>query len=87
MVFDTQRAGDAIVHLGMLDGALEAGDVVAARVDAERRMGAARNHTGTHLLHRALRDVLGEQAKQAGSYVGPDGLRFDFPASGATPPA
>ncbi|MEO8511842.1 MAG: alanine--tRNA ligase, partial [Chloroflexota bacterium] len=84
-VLDTQRAGDAIVHLGVLDGALDVGDAVAAHVDPERRMGAARNHTGTHLLHRALRDVLGEQAKQAGSYVGPDGLRFDFPASGATP--
>jgi alanyl-tRNA synthetase len=85
VVLDTQRVADAIVHLGVLEGQMETGDVVTARVDAERRMGAARNHTGTHLLHRALRDVLGEQAKQAGSYVGPDGLRFDFPAAAATP--
>jgi alanyl-tRNA synthetase len=84
-VTDTQRSGDAIVHLGELDGSLAVGDAVRAEVDAERRWGAARNHTGTHLLHRALRDVLGEQAKQAGSWVGPEGLRFDFPAQSATP--
>jgi alanyl-tRNA synthetase len=84
-VEDTQRVGEAITHIGRLDGELRAGDLVEARVDEERRWGAARNHTGTHLLHRALRDVLGEQAKQAGSYVAPEGLRFDFPADGPTP--
>jgi alanyl-tRNA synthetase len=84
-VTDTQRTGDAIVHLGRLEGSLEVGDAVRAEVDEGRRWGAARNHTGTHLLHRALRDVLGEQAKQAGSWVGPEGLRFDFPAQAATP--
>ncbi|MGH2427747.1 MAG: alanine--tRNA ligase, partial [Candidatus Limnocylindria bacterium] len=85
VVADTQRTGDAIVHVGMLEGELREGDLVEARVDEARRWGAARNHTGTHLLHRALRDVLGEQAKQAGSYVAPEGLRFDFPADRATP--
>jgi alanyl-tRNA synthetase len=85
VVEDTQRAGDAIVHIGKLEGALSTGDAVNARVDEERRWGAARNHTATHLLHRALRDVLGEQAKQAGSWVGPDGLRFDYPANAAAP--
>jgi alanyl-tRNA synthetase len=85
VVSDTQRAGDAIVHVGRLEGELEIGEPVEARVDETRRWGAARNHTATHLLHRALRDVLGEQAKQAGSWVGTDGLRFDFPASSATP--
>ena len=84
-VDDTQRAGDAIVHLGRLEGTVETGDSVRAEVDEGRRWGAARNHTGTHLLHRALRDVIGEGAKQAGSWVGPDALRFDFPATSATP--
>ncbi len=84
-VDDTQRSGDAIAHLGELSGSLAVGDVVRGEVDAARRWGAARNHTGTHLLHRALRDVLGEQAKQAGSWVGPEALRFDFPAQKATP--
>ena len=84
-VDDTQRAGDAVVHLGRLEGTLAVGDALRGEVDDARRWAAARNHTGTHLLHRALRDVLGEQAKQAGSWVGPDGLRFDFPAISATP--
>jgi alanyl-tRNA synthetase len=84
-VRDTQKSGGAIVHIGRLEGSMAVGDAVAAHVDEERRWGAARNHTGTHLLHRALRDVLGEQAKQAGSWVGPDALRFDFPAQSATP--
>jgi alanyl-tRNA synthetase len=85
VVEDTQRVGEAIVHVGRLEGQMSVGDLVTARVDEERRWAAARNHTATHLLHRALRDVLGEQAKQAGSWVGPDGLRFDFPASAPTP--
>jgi alanyl-tRNA synthetase len=84
IVTDTQRDGETIVHLGRLEGEMSAGAVVSARVDEERRWAAARNHTATHLLHRALRDVLGEQAKQAGSWVGPEGLRFDFPASAAS---
>jgi alanyl-tRNA synthetase len=83
-VTDTQRDGDAIVHLGLLEGALEVGERVRAEVDRERRLAAARNHTATHLLHRALRNVLGEQAKQAGSWVGPEGLRFDFPSDAPT---
>src|SRR4029077_11862928 len=61
-----------------LDGELAAGDRVHARGDASRRRPTMANHTGTHLLQRALRNHLGEHVKQAGSAVRPDGLRFDF---------
>ena len=77
-VVGTQQAG-LIVHRGTLRGRLAVGDSVIASVDAERRAHAMRNHTGTHLLHRALRNVVGERARQAGSLVTPNGLRFDFP--------
>src|SRR6185503_20550670 len=79
-VEDTQRpVGGLIVHRGTLRGRLKVGETVEAAVDPERRAATMRNHTGTHLLHRALRNVVGEGAKQAGSLVTPDYLRFDFP--------
>jgi alanyl-tRNA synthetase len=79
-VSDTQKpVGGLIVHRGTLHGRLRVGESVDAVVDAERRADTMRNHTATHLLHRALRNVVGERARQAGSLVTPDYLRFDFP--------
>ena len=78
-VTDTQRHGDAVVHIGVVTGgALSTGAVVEARVDAKARRATARNHSATHLLHAALRAVLGEHVRQKGSLVAPDRLRFDF---------
>ncbi|HYY46495.1 MAG TPA: alanine--tRNA ligase [Candidatus Angelobacter sp.] len=78
-VLDVQPQGDAIRHrVAVVPERLKAGDRVHLAVDAPRRQAVARHHSATHLLHRALREVLGEQAAQAGSSVQPDYATFDF---------
>jgi len=79
MVTDTQNAGGHhLHHIQVTDGVLSVGDTVELAVDAERRRSIMRNHSATHLLHAALRQVLGDHVRQAGSLVAPDRLRFDF---------
>jgi len=78
-VADTQKSGKANVHFGTAPkGKLVKGDKVSAKVDGERRAAIVLNHSATHLMHAALRQVLGEHVQQKGSLVAPDRLRFDF---------
>ena len=78
-VDDTKKQGNVCVHLGRVtSGTLQTGQQVSAQVNGSTRINTVRNHSATHLLHAALREVLGEHVTQQGSLVAPDRLRFDF---------
>jgi alanyl-tRNA synthetase len=77
-VVDTKKQGGAVLHIVDEDCELRSGDTVEAIVDVDRRLATQRHHTVTHLLHWALREVIGKESNQRGSFVSPDYLRFDF---------
>jgi len=87
-VVDTKRQNSVIVHYRDPEDALplSPGEIITAQVDIERRRAIMRNHTATHLLHAALRQVLGPHVQQRGSEVAPDRLRFDFSHFSAVTP-
>jgi alanyl-tRNA synthetase len=84
-VEDTQRPADGVIaHIGILDrGQIRTGEQATAAVDEQRRHAIARHHSATHLLHKALRETLGENVVQKGSWVGPDHTTFDIPLNRA----
>jgi alanyl-tRNA synthetase len=88
VVSDTLKRGKAFAHVGRLvEGRISLGDRLSAQVDAPRRAATVLNHSATHLLHAALRQVLGGHVQQKGSLVAPDRLRFDFSHPQAVAPA
>ncbi|HHX36250.1 MAG TPA: alanine--tRNA ligase [Gammaproteobacteria bacterium] len=78
-ITDTNKSGNAFLHHGLItQGTLQVGDNITAQVDAQVRHATALNHSATHILHAALRDILGEHVQQKGSLVDSQRLRFDF---------
>ncbi|MCK5833193.1 alanine--tRNA ligase [bacterium] len=75
---DTKKDADSIIHIGTLKGNIGQSSEVFAKIDVDRRNAIRRNHTATHLLHFALRKVIGEHVHQGGSLVAPDRFRFDY---------
>lgn len=82
-VKNVQIRGGYVIHIGSVEGTLKIGDRVVLHIDCSRRKLVMKNHTGTHILNYALRNVLGTDADQRGSLVAPDRLRFDFTNKGA----
>ena len=78
VVADTQKLGNAIAHYGTANGSVNLGDLAKATIDTARREAIKKNHSATHLIHAALRNVLGEHVGQKGSLVEADKFRFDF---------
>jgi len=86
-VMDTQKQGKAFIHIGSLSkGELKVGDTLSAEINAQRRDATIRNHSATHLMHAALRNILGEHVQQKGSLVNSERLRFDFSHNEAVKP-
>ncbi len=86
-VMDTQKQASAFIHIGSLaEGSVKVGDRLHAVIDADRRDATIRNHSATHLMHAALRQVLGEHVQQKGSLVNSERLRFDFSHNEAVTP-